>query len=243
MTCVEVRCCAPAWSGSPGPPPALPRHAPPRLRRRQRLPGRAARTGGALRRLLRRASRRRSPNPSPSTPTTPDGSRNGSPSHGVERRLDHWRHRLTPLPVLSLRSDHPRPTSPRFRGGVIPLSVPRETRPAPPRLGPERRSDPLPGAGDRLVPAPRPILGPGRRRLRHRRRPAPATGTGIGGRLLPDALGPADRPERRPLLHRSGGSGAQRAARRPRPPRAVRTTGPRTGPRRGLRTQTRSTRP
>jgi amino acid adenylation domain-containing protein len=45
----------------------------------------------------------------------------------VEHRLEHWRHHLTPLPVLSLPLDHPRPTSPRFRGNAIPLSVPRET--------------------------------------------------------------------------------------------------------------------
>ena len=44
----------------------------------------------------------------------------------VERRLEHWRHHLTPLPVLSVPLDHPRPTSPRFRGNAIPLSVPRE---------------------------------------------------------------------------------------------------------------------
>jgi amino acid adenylation domain-containing protein len=44
----------------------------------------------------------------------------------VSRRLEHWRHHLTPLPVLSLPLDHPRPTSPRFRGNAIPLSVPRE---------------------------------------------------------------------------------------------------------------------
>ena len=44
----------------------------------------------------------------------------------VARRLEHWRQRLTPLPVLSLPLDHPRPPAPRFRGGVLPLSVPRE---------------------------------------------------------------------------------------------------------------------
>jgi amino acid adenylation domain-containing protein len=44
----------------------------------------------------------------------------------VERRLEHWRHHLTTLPVLSLPLDHPRPTSPRFRGNAIPLAVPRE---------------------------------------------------------------------------------------------------------------------
>jgi amino acid adenylation domain-containing protein len=44
----------------------------------------------------------------------------------VVRRLEHWRRHLTPLPVLSLPLDHPRPASPRFRGSAIPLSVSRE---------------------------------------------------------------------------------------------------------------------
>jgi amino acid adenylation domain-containing protein len=42
----------------------------------------------------------------------------------VARRLEHWRRRLTQLPVLSLPLDRPRPQSPRLRGGVIALSVP-----------------------------------------------------------------------------------------------------------------------
>jgi amino acid adenylation domain-containing protein len=45
----------------------------------------------------------------------------------VARRLEHWRHLLTPLPVLCLPLDHPRPTSPRSRGSAIPLCVPRES--------------------------------------------------------------------------------------------------------------------
>jgi amino acid adenylation domain-containing protein len=44
----------------------------------------------------------------------------------VARRLEHWRQRLTQAPVLSLPLDHPRPPAPRFRGGVLALSVPRE---------------------------------------------------------------------------------------------------------------------
>jgi non-ribosomal peptide synthetase component F len=43
------------------------------------------------------------------------------------RRLEHWREHLTPLPVLSLPLDHPRPATARYRGGVVPLSVPTET--------------------------------------------------------------------------------------------------------------------
>ena len=38
-----------------------------------------------------------------------------------------------------------------------------------------------------LVAAAQPLLGPGRRRLRHRRGPAPATRVRVGRRLLPDA--------------------------------------------------------
>lgn len=45
----------------------------------------------------------------------------------VARRMKHWRQRLTPLPVLSLPLDNPRPPDPRFRGGVLPLSLPSET--------------------------------------------------------------------------------------------------------------------
>jgi amino acid adenylation domain-containing protein len=44
----------------------------------------------------------------------------------VARRLEHWRQRLTQLPVLSLPLDHPRPQAPRLRGGVIALSLPGE---------------------------------------------------------------------------------------------------------------------
>jgi len=44
----------------------------------------------------------------------------------VGRRLQHWRQHLAQLPVLSLPLDHPRPQAPRFRGGVLALSVPRE---------------------------------------------------------------------------------------------------------------------
>jgi amino acid adenylation domain-containing protein len=45
----------------------------------------------------------------------------------AERRLQHWRRHLAQLPVLSLPLDHPRPPAPRFRGGVLPLFVPRDT--------------------------------------------------------------------------------------------------------------------
>jgi amino acid adenylation domain-containing protein len=44
----------------------------------------------------------------------------------VARRLKYWRQHLAQLPVLSLPLDHPRPQAPRFRGGVLSLSVPRE---------------------------------------------------------------------------------------------------------------------
>jgi amino acid adenylation domain-containing protein len=44
----------------------------------------------------------------------------------VARRMQHWRQRLSQLPVLSLPLDNPRPQASRFRGGVLPLSVPRE---------------------------------------------------------------------------------------------------------------------
>lgn len=43
------------------------------------------------------------------------------------RRLAHWQEHLTPAPVLSLPLDRPRPPAPRWRGGVIPVSMPRET--------------------------------------------------------------------------------------------------------------------
>jgi non-ribosomal peptide synthetase component F len=43
------------------------------------------------------------------------------------KRLDHWRRHLTPLPVLHLPLDHRRPEVQRFRGGMVPLSVPAAT--------------------------------------------------------------------------------------------------------------------
>ncbi len=42
----------------------------------------------------------------------------------VARRLEHWRERLASLPALRLPHDHRRPPTPRFRGGVLSLSVP-----------------------------------------------------------------------------------------------------------------------
>jgi amino acid adenylation domain-containing protein len=45
----------------------------------------------------------------------------------VERRLKHWQQHLSGVPALSLPLDHPRPPAPRFRGGVLPLTVPRES--------------------------------------------------------------------------------------------------------------------
>jgi non-ribosomal peptide synthetase component F len=44
----------------------------------------------------------------------------------VSRRFEYWRGRLEELPPVSLPLDHPRPSEPRFRGGVVPLEVPRE---------------------------------------------------------------------------------------------------------------------
>jgi amino acid adenylation domain-containing protein len=44
----------------------------------------------------------------------------------VARRLEYWRHHLSPLPALSLPLDHPRPTSPQLRGDAIPLCVSKE---------------------------------------------------------------------------------------------------------------------
>jgi amino acid adenylation domain-containing protein len=43
------------------------------------------------------------------------------------RRLAHWQRRLTSLPALSLPLDHARLPTPRFRGGIVPLALPRET--------------------------------------------------------------------------------------------------------------------
>jgi non-ribosomal peptide synthetase component F len=43
------------------------------------------------------------------------------------RRLDHWRRHLADAPALALPLDHDRPTSPHYRGGVIPLSVAAKT--------------------------------------------------------------------------------------------------------------------
>ncbi|HKY31335.1 MAG TPA: amino acid adenylation domain-containing protein, partial [Candidatus Polarisedimenticolia bacterium] len=46
----------------------------------------------------------------------------------LERELDHWRRRLTPLPAdLALPTDRPRPPAPSFRGGMVRLSVPSLT--------------------------------------------------------------------------------------------------------------------
>lgn len=44
----------------------------------------------------------------------------------VERRIEHWRKHLTPTPELRFPFDHRRPSTQRFRGGVVPLSVPVE---------------------------------------------------------------------------------------------------------------------
>jgi len=43
-----------------------------------------------------------------------------------ERRLKRWREHLTPLPVLTLPLDHPRPPATRSRGGTIGLSLAAE---------------------------------------------------------------------------------------------------------------------
>ncbi len=45
----------------------------------------------------------------------------------VARRLKYWKEHLTPLPVVSVPMDHPRPPDPLSHGGVLPLSVPKET--------------------------------------------------------------------------------------------------------------------
>jgi amino acid adenylation domain-containing protein len=45
----------------------------------------------------------------------------------VKRRLEHWQQHLTGVPALSLPLDHPRPPAPRFRGGVLALTVPSES--------------------------------------------------------------------------------------------------------------------
>lgn len=45
----------------------------------------------------------------------------------VASRIEHWRQHLSPPPVLSLPLDHPRPAAGRARGGVVPVSVPKET--------------------------------------------------------------------------------------------------------------------
>ncbi len=45
----------------------------------------------------------------------------------VARRFEYWRRHLTPAPVLHLPLDHPRPETQRFRGGMVPLSVPAAT--------------------------------------------------------------------------------------------------------------------
>jgi non-ribosomal peptide synthetase component F len=45
----------------------------------------------------------------------------------VARRLAHWSEHLRTLPALTLPLDHPRPQDPSFRGGVLPISLPRET--------------------------------------------------------------------------------------------------------------------
>ncbi|HEY5252037.1 MAG TPA: condensation domain-containing protein [Acidimicrobiales bacterium] len=47
--------------------------------------------------------------------------------HRVARRLEYWREHLTPPPVLHFPLDHPRPEIQRFRGGMVPLSVPADT--------------------------------------------------------------------------------------------------------------------
>jgi amino acid adenylation domain-containing protein len=43
------------------------------------------------------------------------------------RRLEHWRQHLSSLPALLLPLDRRRPATQRFVGGVVPLSVPKET--------------------------------------------------------------------------------------------------------------------
>ncbi len=44
----------------------------------------------------------------------------------VARRLEHWSEHLRTLPSLTLPLDHARPQVPSFRGGVLPISLPRE---------------------------------------------------------------------------------------------------------------------
>ncbi len=45
----------------------------------------------------------------------------------VARRLEHWRTRLTGLPVVSLPVDRPRQQTPRLRGGELALHLPGDT--------------------------------------------------------------------------------------------------------------------
>ncbi len=132
--------------------------APHRLRRRQRLPGGAARAGRALRRLLARAGPRRCPSRPPRTPTTRAGSRPGSPSPRVQRRLEYWRRHLEPVASPALPLDRPRRRG-ALRGGVVPVSLPRRRVDRLRQRRAERRRHPVPGAGLGVGAAARPLRG------------------------------------------------------------------------------------
>jgi amino acid adenylation domain-containing protein len=54
------------------------------------------------------------------------GTRQWTDRPGFARRIDYWRQHLADAPPLELPYDHPRPALPRFRGGIVPVRVPRE---------------------------------------------------------------------------------------------------------------------
>ena len=101
------------------------------------------------------------PNPRPATPTMPGGNRTWISGPRVAKRLDYWRHHLTPLPTLHLPLDHPRPESQRFRGGMVPLSVPRETVRCLRTIGQDMGATLFQVLATRVVAAAQSLLGPG----------------------------------------------------------------------------------
>ena len=163
-------------------PPAVPGDAPPDLRRGQRVPGGAARTGGALQRLHApgpiAAPRARAPTRLRPLGTGVDGSAPGGPADGALAQTPRSRSGLT-LPL-----DHPRPPSPQFRGGAGPASRSARSRGALREVG-----QAVGATLFQVLAAVWALLlgrccGAGRRRLLDRRRPPPAARVRIGRRLV-----------------------------------------------------------
>ena len=147
-TCAGARCCGPGWSGSPASttgstwPCTISSSTG------------SASTGWCCPSWWRSTTPSAPGEPSPlAEPPTQlrrlrpvgaglDQPTAGRRAAGLLARAPDARSRSCTLPL-----DHPRPREPRFRGGMVPLSVPAETVGRLREVGQERGRHPVPGAG------------------------------------------------------------------------------------------------